>query len=297
MNIIFLFKEALRTTSRSLGQFLLSSAVQAICLLLLSLFSVITINVLAIARSATERAEIYVFVNDQVAQNPLPLEQEIAALAGVAKIRFVSKEDALEELRRDLGPDTVLLEALQENPLPSSIRITLQANYTTPENVIAIEKKLTLLPGVIEVWSGKDLLAQINQVLRTVIVLDIFILVLVAISAIFIVFQSTENSITSRAQEIEIMELVGASRTAIHIPFLIQGITQGIIAGTFAFIFLFLIYLILRPFVPSPLFPVNLLLALNLLVGVLLSAGGSLLALNYLPSTLLATPTKSWKKK
>lgn len=289
MNISYLFKEALRTIGRNRQQFILSSAVQSICLLLLLLFGLITFNAFAVIRTAARRAEIYVFISDDAAANPLPLEQRIAQIAGVAELRFVSPEEALEELRRDLGPDTTLLAALGENPLPASIRIRLQPGYASAENILRTEQKLLLLPGVSEVESGKEILAQLNSALKAAILLNIIIFVIVAASVLFIVFQTIENAIINRSQEIEIMELVGASRGAIYTPFLIQGTLQGILGGISAFVMIFMIYRIVSSFIPATLFPAGPVLISTLLLGLLFGLGGSALALFRVPSTIFSS--------
>jgi|GEM_PF-593338 len=296
MNALYLLKEAFRTINRNRQQFFLSGAVQAICLLLLSLFTLLTFNVMAVIQAASRRAEIYAFVSDEVAENPTPLEQRIARIAGVAEIHFVSKEEALDDLRRDLGSDTSLLAAIGENPLPASIRIRLHPNYATVENVNATEQKLLLLPGVTEVWSGKELLAQLNRALNTAFLLDIILFTIVTVSLLFIVFQTVENSIFSRTQEIEIMELVGASRTAVWVPFLIQGALHGLLGGILSFGLTFLLYRIVSSFIPAPLFPIWLILSGNIFLGLLFGLGGSYLALTRIPSTLTATPSNSTRR-
>lgn len=293
MNALYLLKESFRTINRSRQQFLLSGAVQAICLLLLSLFALLTFNIMTVIRAASERAEIYAFISEEAAENPAPLKQRIASIAGVAEIRYISKEDALEELRQDLGSDTSLLTAIGENPLPASIRIRLQPNYATVENVNATEQKLLLLPGVTEVWSGKELLAQLNRALNTAFLLDLILFTIVTISLLFIVFQTVENSIFSRSQEIEIMELVGASRAAVWFPFLVQGALQGLLGGILSFGLTFLLYRIVSSFIPAPLFPVCLILLGNIFLGLLFGLGGAYLALTRIPSTLTTIPTSS----
>ncbi|MGQ9708075.1 MAG: cell division protein FtsX [bacterium] len=288
----YLFKEAVRTISRRSDQFFLASAVMAICLLMTALFLIITFNVIKVAESAAARAEIYAFVSDDIAENPTQLLQQISNIAGITAVRFVSKAEAFEELRADIGSDTLLLNVLGDNPIPASVRLTLHPDYANVENVVAIEEKLLLLPNVTEVWSGKELLAQLNQALKTLLVIDILVLIIVAISVIFIAFQTIENSIASRAQEIEIMELVGASRNVVRSPFLLQGTFQGILGGGIAFLLVFLISKIISTLIPSPFFPTSLVFGVTFILGIIFGLGGSILALNRLQSTLSAKPKR-----
>jgi cell division transport system permease protein len=290
MKIGYLFKEALRTISRNRGQFFLASAVMAICLLMTAVFLILTFNVLKLTESAAARAEIYAFVSDEIAEEPSQLLQRIANIAGITAVRFVSKAEAFEELRYDIGSDTLLLSILGENPIPASVRLTLHPDYASVENVTALEEKLLLLPGITEVWSGKELLAQLNQALKTLIIIDILILIIVAISVIFIAFQTIENSIAARAQEIEIMELIGASQLAVRTPFLLQGTAQGVLGSLFAFLLIYGINKVVSAFIPKPFFPVGLVFFVTLGLGVIFGLGGSIMALHRLPSTLSAQP-------
>ncbi|MGB9741818.1 MAG: cell division protein FtsX [candidate division WOR-3 bacterium] len=263
----------------------------SICLLITAVFLMLTINILKLARSAASHAEVFAFVSDEVAADPVSLLQRVANISGIAAVRFVSKAEALEELRRDLREDTVLVNAIGTEPIPASIRISLYPEYATGKQLNQIEEKLLRLPGVTEVWSGKELLEQLNQAVKTTVLLNILILLIVAGSVIFIAFQTVENSITRRAQEIEIMELVGASRFAVRFPFICQGAFQGLIGSAVAFIMIYVIYRIAVSLIPAPYFPVLIILLFILVLGILLGIGGSIIALNRLPSTLGEKPT------
>jgi cell division transport system permease protein len=291
MSISYLLSETFRTIRRNLNQFLLAGVVMSICLLITAVFLMLTINILKLARSAASHAEVFAFVSDEVAADPVSLLQRVANISGIAAVRFVSKAEALEELRRDLREDTVLVNAIGTEPIPASIRISLYPEYATGKQLNQIEEKLLRLPGVTEVWSGKELLEQLNQAVKTTVLLNILILLIVAGSVIFIAFQTVENSITRRAQEIEIMELVGASRFAVRFPFICQGAFQGLIGSAVAFIMIYVIYRIAVSLIPAPYFPVLIILLFILVLGILLGIGGSIIALNRLPSTLGEKPT------
>ncbi|MBM3316073.1 FtsX-like permease family protein [candidate division WOR-3 bacterium] len=278
MRLGYLLREAWRGISRRTGGFLLAATVVAVCITLLSVFLVVTVNVMALVRTAGERGEMYAFVTDEAGSAPEDLLARAAALDGVRAVRFVSREEALQELRGDLGPDADLLDALDENPLPASIRLSLAPDATTGDALAGMEQKLRLLPGVVEVWSGKETLAQLSRALRTVTVLDLALLVLVAVSSVFIIFQAIESSISSRRREIEIMELVGATPAAVRFPFLLEGMIQGVAGGAAAFLAVLLLYRIVKAIVPAPGLPLLAVLALDVVLGLLLGLAGALIA-------------------
>jgi len=254
------------------------------------IFLWVTLNVFSLASSLTRKAEIHAFVNDKVAEEPGALLQMVANIAGITAVGFVSKSEAREELIKELDADSTLLNVLGDNPIPASIRLSLHPDFTSEKDINAIEQKLRLLPGITEVWSGKGLLTQLNQAAKTVVLLDILILVIVAVSVVFIAFQSVENSIINRAHEIEIMELVGAPLRAIRIPFILQGVFQGILGGAVAFVMILLIYRVIISFIPAPIFPIKIILITTITLGMLFGLGGSILALSRLPTTLKEVP-------
>jgi cell division transport system permease protein len=94
------------------------------------------------------------------------------------------------------------------------------------------------------------------------------------------VFQTVETSIVTRLHEIEIMELVGATRGMVRAPFLIEGALQGVLGGTVAFVLVFVLVRIAATVFPAPVFPAAGVAALNLLLGMVLGLLGAGVALN-----------------
>ncbi|MEO0078064.1 MAG: permease-like cell division protein FtsX [candidate division WOR-3 bacterium] len=212
--------------------------------------------------------------------NPEQAVSQASAITGIVRARYVSKDQALDELRQDLGADSTLVNVLTENPLPPSVRVTVAPDYASAAQIEQIEQKLLLLPGVTEVWSGKEFVAQLNRIIRTLLLLDVIILAIVSAAVAFIVFQTVESSIIARSREVEIMELVGASEAAVRAPFVIEGTTQGVVGGAAAFVFLLALVRLISTVIPTPVFPVLAILAVNVLLGGLLGLIGSGIALN-----------------
>jgi cell division transport system permease protein len=274
----YILQETLRSINRNRSNFILAATVQAICLVLLSVFITLTYNLTRLSEAARRRIELYAFVAEQA--DPTRLVDLISALDGVAQARYVPKEQALTELRADLGPDSGLIEALDENPLPPSVRITVRPGFASLSELTALEQKIMLIPGVTEVWSGKEMVERIERITRTVMLLDLGILVIVFLAVIFIAFQTVESSIASRHHEIEIMELVGATGAAVRLPFIIEGTAQGILGGAAAFLLALLLCRLTAMAVPAAALPTGLVLLANLGLGATSGITGSLIALN-----------------
>jgi cell division protein FtsX len=278
MRLSYIFQEAFRSIARNRGSFVLAATVQAICLALLSIFIVLTWNVVRLSASASRRIELYAFVTDDA--DPEVVKGRIGALDGVAQARYVSKDEALAELRSDLGADSGLVDALGDNPLPPSVRVTVRQGFASLGELDAIEKKIALMPGVTEVWSGKEMVERLGRITRTVMFLDIGVLVIVFCAVLFIAFQTVESSIASRRHEIEIMELVGATRATVRLPFVIEGTGQGLLGGVAAFVLVLILHRITAAVIPASALPTGIVVLADLGLGTLSGVTGSLIALN-----------------
>ncbi|MEO0107741.1 MAG: permease-like cell division protein FtsX, partial [candidate division WOR-3 bacterium] len=203
-------------------------------MLLLTIFGVVTLNLFALVNQARTRVEVYAFVADDA--NPVELDQSLRLVTGVADVRYVSKTEALEELKRDLGEGSAVVDVLGRNPLPASLRVKLAPGFARVQSLSEIERKITALPGILEVWSGRELLEKLERIFATALGLDVALLVVIVLSVLFVVFQSVESIINTRSKEIEIMRLVGATDAVVRVPFYSEGIFQGLAAGIVAFL-------------------------------------------------------------
>lgn len=275
MNTGYLLREGWRNIGRRRTQFVLASLVVAACITLLTVFLIITVSLLGLFNTVARHGEVYAFITDAAAVDCTDLISQVAALDGVSEVRLVEKHQALEELKADLGEDADLLNALDENPLPASLRLTLSSHISSTEQLDALEQKLHLLPGITEVWSGREALVRLAQALRTAGFIDVVVLLLTAVCSIFIVFQTVESSIASRRSEIEIMELVGAPPGTVRFPFVLEGGIQGLCGGILAFLAVVLVHLVMRSVVPVPQVSFLPVFVLDALLGLLLGLAGS----------------------
>ena len=278
MRLSYVFQEALRSINRNRGSFLLAATVQAICLVLLSVFIILTWNLVRLSQTASRRIELYAFASEQA--EPTLLVERIASLDGVAQARYVPRDEALTELRTDLGPDSSLVDALEQNPLPPSVRITVRSGFASLAELAALEQKVQLIPGVTEVWSGKEMVERLERITRTVMFLDIGILVIVFLAVLFIAFQTVESAIASRHHEIQIMELVGATGTTVRLPFVFEGTAQGIVGGAAAFVLAVVFHRLTTVVIPATALPTGIVLLADLGLGAFSGIAGSLIALN-----------------
>ena len=158
------------------------------------------------------------------------LAQRAAALDQVTRVELVTREAALERFRERLGGGA-LLDALEENPLPASIEVTLRPGDERGAAAEGVATALRALPGVDEVAGGEEWVAGYARALALVRSAGLALGVILALATLLIVANTVRLAVYARRDELEILALVGASRTFLRVPYLIEGAIQGTLGG------------------------------------------------------------------
>ena len=197
-------------------------------------------------RRRDRQLELRVAVYDDATREDLAsLRNELANLPHVAEVGFVTKAQALEELKSFLDDDSPIT-ALKSNPLPANFVV----KPDDAANLDAIRQSITppgpdgkaqpISPVVQEVFDRQVERQQIEQVTGALkLVLTIITLLLVGAS-LLLIGNTIRLSIYSRRREVEVMRLVGATRWFIRWPFMIEGVLVGFIGGAVAILMLWL---------------------------------------------------------
>ena len=155
---------------------------------------------------------------------------------------FISKDDALKSLRKQLGEKAGLLDGLGENPLPASLEIVLSRDVSGDSLPYELKTRLERINGVDEVQYSQEWVERFQAIMGAVKIIGLVFGGLLFLAALFIITNTVKLTIYSRKDEIEILKLVGATNRFVKIPFLIEGSIQGFLGGSVALIVLFLVY-------------------------------------------------------
>jgi cell division transport system permease protein len=176
------------------------------------------------------------------------LGRELEGVGHVKTVEFVSKTQALEELKEDLGKEKAqeLTSQLSENPLPASYRVTPDdaANLTgIREAIISTApngERRTISPIVEKIFDRQDESQKIEQVTGALKIVLTVITLLLLLASLMLVGNTIRLSIYTRRREVEVMRLVGATRWFIRWPFMIEGVVVGFTGGLVAILILWL---------------------------------------------------------
>lgn len=160
------------------------------------------------------------------------LKPAVTAIPNVTAVTVVSKEQAWEELVRDMGISDIqgATQQLNGNPLVDELKV----RASSPDQVPALAEKLRQMQGIDDVEyvaEAVQRIAQLNQGLNWV---SFGITSVLTLTAIAVITTTIRLIVMARRREIEVMQLVGATTTWIYMPFILQGITFGVVGALIA---------------------------------------------------------------
>ena len=205
----------------------------SLVLFIVGLLGLILINAQRLTDYVKENIGFTIMLKDGITEIQTSTFQKKLEVENFTKsVNFISKEQATQELKTDLGEDFV--EFLGYSPLLSSIDVKLNADYANTDSLQQITAELMADPVVFEAYYQKDVVDKLNSNVKQ---LSFFLLVF-CILLFFIAFVLINNtirlSVYSKRFLIRTMRLVGATDSFIQKPFLIKGLYQGFYSSIFA---------------------------------------------------------------
>ncbi len=184
-----------------------------------------------------DRREMVVYLRDDVTpQQRNVLIGRLTDLYGT--VTYVSKEEAWKEFSKQLG-DPSLLEAVQDNPLPSSLRVKLRPSLETPGVMDQAAKQIGEFPEVEDVRYGQEWVHRLDQIGTTLVKGTVAVGAVVALAILFIVYNTIRLTVLARRPQVEIMSRLGATDGFIAAPFVLEAMFE---AGLAAFLSLAILF-------------------------------------------------------
>jgi cell division transport system permease protein len=215
---------------RNAAMSLAATATMTLMLLLLAGFWIIQAGVVASLSYVESKVGVVADLNDGVTETALQdLEARLSALPEVKSVEYTSKDQALANYRAQRaaqGQDD-LTPYLHSNPLPASLDVKLQRpeDYRTVANFLEVEPAVGQVRNI---QDTTDRLVSVTTFLRT---FGVLLLGVIGAIVLFIVINTIRLAVLGRAEEIEVMRLVGASDAFIRWPFVFEGALVGLLGA------------------------------------------------------------------
>jgi cell division transport system permease protein len=141
-----------------------------------------------------------------------------------------------------LGRQKNLLQGIQPAVLPPSFEIQLKKEYRNSTKIKEVVTYLKKIPQFEEIQYGQEWVETFSVLVHILRLTQWILGGLLLIAVVFITSNTLQLTISSRREEIEVMQWVGASPAFIRVPFYMEGLIQGLLGGGLAILFLFLMH-------------------------------------------------------
>lgn len=269
-------REALTASRRAPLLSALGIITIAFSLFAFGLFGLVAINIRRALEQVSERVEVRAFLSDSA-----DIEQVAAAMKDVGefpevlRVDYVSRENALERARKEMGEFADVFEA---GVLPASIEVHLRPGMRSPAVVKTVADRIKTYRFVDDVRYGEEWVEKLYRLRNIATVAGIALGVAFAAVAVIIIGATIRMTVLARAKEISIMRLVGATDMFIRLPFLIDGLVKGVLGGLLALLFVWVANRVVNQYFIETIFFDRELVFLGVVGGAVMGVLGSLVS-------------------
>lgn len=218
---------------RLVGAWLSTVISISLVLLLVGVAALLVVNARSVSDYFKENMQVSVLMKQEVDDDEaMEYVAELDAMPFIKSSKFVSREQGTKEMAELLGED--FLKVFETAPIPVSIEVTLKADYVSSDSLEVVKKEIRRSGIVDEVVYQQSLVEKLNTNLKKIsVVLGVFIVLLLFIS--FVLINNTVRlNVFSRRFTIHTMKLVGATKSFIRAPFMVQAVFQGLFSALLA---------------------------------------------------------------
>jgi len=238
-------KTAWRYIRRAPFQSLSALLVMATNFLLVSFFAFLLIGASTVISYLEGRPVVEAFLNDGFDQAQVDqLADDVEAIEGVRKVRFISKQEAFDIYKKDNQDDPLLLEMVTPEILPASIEVSADK----PAVLHKVAEKLKTKSGMfLEIVFQKDVVEQLTGLVNLLRNIGLFLTGFLTLVSALVIMVVTGMKVTLKRKDIGVLKLLGAGDFYAQLPFLIEGLSYGLFGALLGWGLTFLVFWQLRP--------------------------------------------------
>ncbi|MGN0503777.1 MAG: permease-like cell division protein FtsX [Ruminococcus sp.] len=235
----YLFREGIKNIWTNRMMSIASVIVLVSCLILTGTAALFSVNISETVKKTGEGNVTRVFLEESVVDGQvIYIEEEIKRIPNVEKTQFISKDEAIKSYQNSMREDIFNQLIGEGNPLPHAIDVTmtdLSLYDQTIEDILKVE-------GVDDVRDTREVANKLSSLSNLVNTMGLWIVIALVLVSIFIISNTIRMTMYSRRFEISIMKSVGATDSFVRIPFVIEGMFIGLLAGIISSVVTFFLY-------------------------------------------------------
>lgn len=210
--------------------------------LILGVFFSLSNNLQHIADDMSESMVVVFFLSPDVTPEDLRhIEAGIKASPYVVRVEYVGRQQAWDRFQKNFPELQEILKNLGTNPFPPSFEATLQKDAFRSDEILGFIKEITNITGVEDAQFNRDWVQKVQSLSRLARAVGLFLGGILVLASFFIISNVIRLNVFARKAEIEILRLVGATNTFIRLPFLLEGLTLGILGSLLSLALLFVL--------------------------------------------------------
>ncbi|MFH0906943.1 MAG: permease-like cell division protein FtsX [bacterium] len=225
------------------NKFLSVAAVSMMSFAILGIVSLLLVNVLisSLTDNLEDKIDISVYFNlDTEEDSILEIRNDLVKLDEVRSVEYISTEEALESFREKHKENEVLMQSLTEldnNPLEASLNIKAQ-QASQYEAIVDFFNQDEYQEDIdkINYLENKAVISRLATITNSIRKIGFIILIILAVIAVLVTFNTIRLTIYSTRKEIKVMKLVGASNWFVRGPFIVEGALYGVVAAVISLI-------------------------------------------------------------
>ncbi len=226
----YLAKQGLHNMVRNRLMTFASVGVLTVCLIITGVAGLFTANMNSLMDYLGSQNLLVVYPQEDLDEAGLAqLDSELRSISGLLEVTYVSKDEALEMMRESMGDQGELFDVFEgeENPFLANYRVVLQDVSQMGE----IIPQLEAISGVDEVTYPAQLPEMFVSLHKAVTIISVGLVVVLGFVSVVVISNTIRLTVFARRKEINIMKYVGATNGFIRLPFFVEGIVVGLIAG------------------------------------------------------------------
>ncbi len=227
----YLFHEGFSSIGKHGFMSFASVTIIVACLIIMGSFSLLAVNVDQMIRKLETQNEMLAFVKEDYSESQArAIEPKLEAINNVSKVEFITREQAMDNFKKSYS-NRSLFEGIDET--------TFRARYVIYLNDISLmqetQTQIGQVTGIDDVNAPIEISKGMVTFRNVVAAVSIILIVILFIVAVFIMSNTIKLTTFGRREEIAIMKMVGATNNFIRTPFVIEGLTLGILGAAIAF--------------------------------------------------------------